>query len=150
MKSRNPKYCKYSVADYFNTSVRQKVYYHYTFLQATDCLHALQCHTSVLLPGGGYASHTDAHDVAILVMKGYIESLGERVGPMSVLFFPAGHPHDMHNPTNELAEYLVFEFHGNHPPPVKRKKRSLWDKMKDPRAWKDKLAELKNRITIAL
>jgi hypothetical protein len=106
----------------------------------------LKCHTSVVLPGGGYAAHADAHDVAIITLKGEIEVLGEKIAPYSVLFFAAGQLHDMKNSGTANAEYLVFEFHGNHPAPVKRKKRSLWEKMQDPKAWRDKIEEIKRLI----
>ncbi len=140
-------YGKHTVADYYNDKRTEKLFYTSRVFQApTNCLHALQCHTSVVLPGGGYASHMDAHDVAIVLLKGEIETLNERVGPNSVIFFPAGQLHDMHNPTQENAEYLVFEFHGNHPPPVKRKRKTLWDKMKDPKSWRNKFSEITNRF----
>ena len=140
-------YGKYTVSDYFITGNSEKKFStKLVFQQATDSLNALQCHTSVVLPGGGYASHTDAHDVAIVMLEGQIEVLGEQVRPNSVLFFPAGQSHDMHKPTEEIAKYLVFEFHGNHAPPVKRKRKSLWKKMKDPKSWKNKFSEIKNRL----
>jgi mannose-6-phosphate isomerase-like protein (cupin superfamily) len=142
------RYRKYSISDVIKVDTSGKKFIAtQIFLQRTDCLHALQCHTSVVQPGGGYASHADAHDVVIITLRGTIACLGEQVGPFSVLFFPAGQSHDMHNPTLETAEYLVFEFHGNHPPPVRRKKRTMWQKMKDPKSWRNKFGELKTRLT---
>jgi mannose-6-phosphate isomerase-like protein (cupin superfamily) len=144
---RKLKYGKYSTADYFNSVSAEKLFFtQHVFQAPTDCLHALQCHTSTILPGGGYEAHSDAHDVAIVVLKGEVETLNTRVGPNSVLFFPAGHLHDMRNPTEQIAEYLVFEFHGNHPPPVKRKRKTLLEKMKDPKSWKNKFSEIRNRF----
>lgn len=142
-------YGKYDTAKHFGGRGSEKLFYTNLLFQGpTDCLFGLQCHTSVVLPGGGYGAHTDAHDVAIITLKGQIESMEERIDPMTVLFFPAGQLHDMHNPGTEPAEYLVFEFHGNHAPPARRKRRTLWQKMWDRKAWKDKITELKSRFLI--
>ena len=141
-------YGKYDTAAYFVVKGSEKLFYtNLLFQSPTDCLQALQCHTSVVLPGGGYGAHIDAHDVAIITLKGRIESMGEQIDPMTVLFFPAGQLHDMRNPGSEPAEYLVFEFHGNHAPPVKRKRRTLWQKLWDRKAWKDKIEEFKSRFS---
>ena len=42
-----------------------------------------------------------------------METLGQRVGPHSVIFCPAGEPHGIRNPGEVVAKYIVFEFHGN-------------------------------------
>ncbi|MFC1703199.1 cupin domain-containing protein [Candidatus Omnitrophota bacterium] len=78
----------------------------------TAYLHKLQCHTSVVEPGAGYAPHSDPYDVAIIVFEGEVETLGECVGPYSVIFYPAGEPHGLRNPGRQIAKYVVFEFHG--------------------------------------
>lgn len=77
----------------------------------TGCLGRLHSHVSVVMPGGGYASHVDAHDVALVVLSGRIETLGEVVGPRGVVYCGAGTPHGLRNPGDEPARYLVFEFH---------------------------------------
>jgi mannose-6-phosphate isomerase-like protein (cupin superfamily) len=77
----------------------------------TAYVRKLQCHKSTLTPGAGYDPHIDAYDVAIVVFEGEVETLGERVGPHGVIFYPGGEPHGMHNPGNVVAKYLVFEFH---------------------------------------
>src|SRR4029453_2721240 len=46
----------------------------------TPYLRKLHAHVTVLSPGGGYAPHVDAHDVGIIVLRGTVETLGERVG----------------------------------------------------------------------
>jgi len=79
----------------------------------TSSLRKLHCHASTLLPGAGYPSHADAHDVAIVVLEGEIETLGERVGPCGVIFYLAGESHGMSNPGQSRARYVVFEFHGD-------------------------------------
>lgn len=86
---------------------------HLMFEGSTPYLRKLHCHTSTLTPSAGYAPHIDAHDVGIIVLEGEVEILGERVGPHSVIFCPAGQPHGIRNPGEVVAKYIVFEFHGN-------------------------------------
>jgi mannose-6-phosphate isomerase-like protein (cupin superfamily) len=76
----------------------------------TGCLRRLQCHVSTLTPEAGYAPHVDAYDVAIVVMEGEVETLGERVKPHGVIFYPAGEPHGIRNTGHATAKYVVFEF----------------------------------------
>ena len=78
----------------------------------TASLRKLHGHASQLLPGAGYEAHVDAHDVAIVVLEGEVETLGERVKPFGVIFYPAGQSHGMTNPGATPARYVVFEFHG--------------------------------------
>lgn len=77
----------------------------------TQYLRKLHCHTSCVVPGGGYPDHVDKHDVAILVWEGECDVLGERVAPGSIVFLAAGEPHGIHNPGTTNALYTVFEFH---------------------------------------
>lgn len=79
----------------------------------TAYLQKLHCHVSTLTPGAGYDPHIDAHDVAVIVLEGEVETLGERVGPCGVIFYRAGDPHGIRNPGEATARYLVFEFHGS-------------------------------------
>jgi quercetin dioxygenase-like cupin family protein len=76
----------------------------------THLLGRLQCHASRLEPGAGYAPHVDAHDVAILVLSGRVETLGQEVGPLGVIYHSAGQKHGMRNTGRAPAHYLVFEF----------------------------------------
>ncbi len=78
----------------------------------TAYLQKLHCHVSTLSPGASYDSHVDAYDVAIVVLEGEVETLGERVRPHGVIFYRAGDSHAMRNPKEARARYLVFEFHG--------------------------------------
>lgn len=83
------------------------------FEGSTAYLRKLHCHTSTLTPSAGYEPHIDSHDVGIILLEGEVEILGERVGPYSVIFCPAGEPHGIRNPGETVAKYIVFEFHGN-------------------------------------
>ena len=84
---------------------------HLVFEGPTAYLRKLHCHTSTLTPGAGYDSHIDDYDVAIIVLEGEVETLGQHVGPHSVIFYRAGEPHGMRNPGKLIAKYVVFEFH---------------------------------------
>ena len=81
------------------------------FEKPTGWLGKLHCHTTRLEPGAGYAAHVDAYDVAIVTLSGTVETLGEKVGPFSVIYYAAGQKHGMRNIGDEPAHYLVFEFH---------------------------------------
>ena len=61
----------------------------------------------------GYEPHVDAYDVAIIVLEGEVETLGQRAAAHSVIFYPAGSSHGMRNPGQSLARYIVLEFHGS-------------------------------------
>ena len=79
--------------------------------QTTAYLDKLHAHLTTMQPGAGYAPHIDAHDVAIVVLSGQVETLGQIVKPHGVIFYAAGQPHGLRNIGAEPAEYLVFEFH---------------------------------------
>lgn len=81
------------------------------FEQATRGLGKLHAHLTTMQPGAGYAPHVDAYDVAILVLTGEVETLGERVRPLGIIYYSAGEPHGMRNVGETPATYLVFEFH---------------------------------------
>lgn len=116
------------------------------FAAPTAYLRILQCHTSSLTPGAGYDPHIDAYDVAIVVLEGEVETLGERVVPHNVIFYPAGEPHGMRNPGSTVARYIVFEFHGSQRNPENTKaishRVSRIRKLRDPQAIKAKLKRL--------
>ena len=80
----------------------------------TNTLNKLQCHTSILQPGKGYPPHRDSYDVVIIVLEGVIQTLDSRIGPFGVIYYPAGSKHGMFNPSDDIARYIVFEFHSNH------------------------------------
>jgi quercetin dioxygenase-like cupin family protein len=114
----------------------------------TECLRKLQAHVSTLAPGAGYPPHVDAYDVAIIVLEGEVETLGQRVTPHGVIFYAAGEAHGLSNPGVTPARYLVLEFHGSrtalkqalpNPP-------SLLRKIADPHRWKRKLQQLARRL----
>jgi redox-sensitive bicupin YhaK (pirin superfamily) len=78
----------------------------------TMFLGKLHAHVTTLQPGAGYAPHVDGYDVAILTLAGTVETVGQRVDPLSVIYYGAGEPHGMCNVGAAVARYLVFEFHG--------------------------------------
>lgn len=92
------------------------------FQGPTPYLRKLHCHATVLEPGGGYEPHVDRHDVAILMLEGECETLGQRLRPHGVAFYGAGESHGMRNPTDTNVYYVVFEFHGSYKP-------SAWTRM---------------------
>ncbi|MGB6680380.1 MAG: glycosyltransferase, partial [Candidatus Bathyarchaeia archaeon] len=73
----------------------------------------LHCHITTMQPGAGYAPHADSYDVAILLLEGTVETLGQRVSSQAVIFYAAGEPHGIKNIGDIPACYLVFEFHRN-------------------------------------
>lgn len=78
----------------------------------TAYLTKLHAHVTTLEPGGGYEPHDDPYDVAIVLLEGAVETQGERVQPVGVMFHPAGEPHGIRNVGSAAARYVVFEFHG--------------------------------------
>jgi|SRR5579864_626693 len=119
------------------------------FAGPTAYLRTLHCHVSTLKPGAGYEPHVDAYDIAIVVLEGECETLGERVRPYGVIFCPAGEPHGMRNLGGETAKYIVFEFHGSQtaladalPSPAP----SLLVRITDPRRWARMLKRLVRRV----
>lgn len=89
----------------------------------TSYLGRLHAHVTTLQPGGGYAPHVDAYDVAIVTLSGTVETLSQQVDPLSVIYCGAGEPHGMRNIGTGPARYLVFELHApgvdafpSHPP----------------------------------
>jgi mannose-6-phosphate isomerase-like protein (cupin superfamily) len=93
------------------------------FEGSTRHLRKLHCHATTLEPGGGYAEHVDAHDVAIVMLAGEGESLGQRFRPHDVVYYAAGEPHGMYNPGTVDAHYVVFEFHGDYRPTFRSRAR---------------------------
>ena len=87
----------------------------------TRHLRKLHCHVTTLQPGSGYPPHVDAYDVAILTLRGTVETLGRQVGPNSVIFYAGGEPHGMENVGTSPAIYVVFEFHGSNSPLLGKK-----------------------------
>ena len=81
------------------------------FESQTRYLGKLHCHLSILRAGAGYAEHADDYDVAIIVLEGEVQTLGNVYGPYSVIYYARGEPHGMHNPGSFDARYIVFEFH---------------------------------------
>jgi quercetin dioxygenase-like cupin family protein len=115
---------------------------------ATGCLRTLHGHVSTLAPGAGYDPHVDPYDVALILLEGSIETLGERVKPHAVIFYPAGRPHGLRNVGDTAARYVVFEFHGMKQPSTAAGglARRLSSKFVEPDYWKKRFRRLGNSI----
>jgi quercetin dioxygenase-like cupin family protein len=100
-------------------------------------LEKLHAHFSCLAPGAGNAPHVDAYDVAIVVLDGEVETLGQRVRPHGIIHFASGEPHGMQNPSARPARYLVFEFHRRVP---------LLRKLADAERWRRRLNSVWARL----
>ncbi len=98
------------------------------FQQATQLLGKLHAHLTTLQPGAGYEPHADPYDVAIVLLSGEVETLGERVRPLGLVYYSAGEMHGMRNVGTTAATYLVFEFHS--PNSVTLRQRKLEEKRK--------------------
>lgn len=114
------------------------------FSGATPNLSKLSGHVSTMPPGAGYEPHADAYDVAIVTLEGEIETLGETVGPNSVIFYPAGQPHGMRNAGSTPAKYVVFEFHSARiaADNATHTEATLLAKVTDPVRWKRRIKQL--------
>jgi quercetin dioxygenase-like cupin family protein len=77
----------------------------------TSLLKKLHVHVTDLAPGAGYPPHRDPYDVAIVVLSGTVETLGQTVAGPGVVYYAANELHGMTNVGKEPARYLVFEFH---------------------------------------
>jgi quercetin dioxygenase-like cupin family protein len=95
-----------------NLDAQQGFRTHLIFEGPTAHLGKLHCHISTLGPGASYEPHIDPYDVAIIVLEGELETLGQTLMSCGVIYYPAGEPHGMSNPGQEMAKYVVFEFHG--------------------------------------
>lgn len=76
----------------------------------TNFLGRLQAHLTEMEPGGGYDSHSDRYDVAIVVLSGRLDTGAEVLEPVDVAYYAAGVPHGLRNIGEDVARYLVLEF----------------------------------------
>jgi uncharacterized cupin superfamily protein len=113
------------------------------FQQATHCLGKLHAHLTILQPGGGYEPHADAYDVAIVLLSGEVETIGQRVTPLGIIYYSAGELHGMRNVGSAPATYLVFEFHS--PAAVTSKLQNEEQRRKKLEARQARLAERERR-----
>jgi mannose-6-phosphate isomerase-like protein (cupin superfamily) len=127
----------YDLSDY--STIEDGYQWNLVFEGPTGCLRKLHCHMSALTAGAGYGQHVDSYDVCIIVLEGEVETLGKRLGRHSVIFHPAGEPHDLRNPGKATARYVVFEFHSRRAATLPEKfsvpHRSLLSKVLDPQCW---------------
>jgi quercetin dioxygenase-like cupin family protein len=78
----------------------------------THFLNKLHVHRSLALPGGGYESHADPHDVMIVLLAGTVRTMGQTMTAPAFFYHPAGSPHGIRALGDAPAEYLVVELHG--------------------------------------
>jgi quercetin dioxygenase-like cupin family protein len=76
----------------------------------TRWLDRLQAHLSIASPAASYPAHADPYDVAIVLIEGAIETLGQRLEAPAVLYHPARAMHGLAAVGDAPARYLVFEF----------------------------------------
>ncbi len=80
----------------------------------THYLRKLHSHRTLIAPGQGYAAHADAYDIGIVLIKGKVETLGQEVEAPAFVYYAAGEIHGLKNVGEQVADYIVFEFHGKH------------------------------------
>lgn len=108
------KHGHFSIFDPYGSSmIKEGFCSQIVFEGPTKYLKKFHCHTSTLTSQAAYDSHIDSYDVAIIMIEGEVETLGKRAKPNSVIFYSAGKPHGMRNPSAATAKYVVFEFHGD-------------------------------------
>jgi mannose-6-phosphate isomerase-like protein (cupin superfamily) len=83
------------------------------FESPTEFLGKLHCHISNLKSGASYEPHIDYYDVMLILLNGKIMTLKNELESNSIIFYHAGEPHGIRNIGSKLAQYIVFEFHGN-------------------------------------
>jgi MoaA/NifB/PqqE/SkfB family radical SAM enzyme/uncharacterized cupin superfamily protein len=135
-KTHSAGVCRFGVLDSrFAGDPKDGYTSHLIFRGPTEYLQKLRCHASALGAGKGYDPHVDRHEVAIIVLEGEVETLGQRVVPHGVILCPAGEPHGMHNPGTKTARYVVFELHGSR---AGRKERLLISVRRRLLGWRSK------------
>jgi mannose-6-phosphate isomerase-like protein (cupin superfamily) len=112
------------------------------FAAATTSLRLLKCHVSTMQPAAGYAVHADPYDVVIVTLEGAVDTIGQRAGSNSVIFYPAGELHGLRNPGQTPAIYVVFEFHSRRITASTSPAPSLLARLVDPQRWRRKLKQV--------
>jgi len=83
--------------------------------QPTATLAEFECHISTLNPAqASHPPHTHPQEELIILRDGtldvHLDGKDTRVGPGSLFFFPANHPHAVQNHGDKPATYFVFNF----------------------------------------
>lgn len=96
------------------------------FRGSTRYLEKLHCHLRTLRHGAEYEPRVNAYDTTILVLRGTVETLGQRVSSPGVVFCSAGERHALRNVADDTpAVCLTFEFHGRREPSAPPLRRRL-------------------------
>lgn len=82
------------------------------FAERTRYLQKLQCHTTIFTPGRGQDSHVDRYDVALVFLRGEVETLGDRTGMHEMALYANGEAHGMRNTGSETVALVALELHG--------------------------------------
>ena len=69
----------------------------------------IRAHYSQLSTDAGYEYHKDHYDILMVLFEGSIEIVNRQVSAPSIIFFASGFPHNIKNPGNVPAKYIVFE-----------------------------------------
>jgi len=80
--------------------------------EPTAFLAELHSHVTDLQPGASYPPHGDDYDVAIVLLQGQIETVGEQLTAPAIAYFARDQLHGMENVGDIPARYVVFELHG--------------------------------------
>jgi mannose-6-phosphate isomerase-like protein (cupin superfamily) len=72
-------------------------------------LERMHTHLTLLGGGKGYTPHADPYDVALVILEGAVETLGQRVEAPALVWYDQGDPHGIRNVGSEVARYVVFE-----------------------------------------
>lgn len=76
----------------------------------TRLLGRLHAHASFARPGVGSDPHEDAHDVAVILLDGTVETTSGRVEAPGIIFHPAGRTHFLRSVGVQPARYIAIEF----------------------------------------
>jgi hypothetical protein len=76
----------------------------------TRLLRRLHVHVTFARPGEGSNPHQDAHDVAVIVLDGTVETTSGRVEAPGIIFHPAGRTHFVRSVGAQPARYAAIEF----------------------------------------
>ena len=84
------------------------------FEQETVYLSKLNSHIVDLQPDANYDLRLHDCDIAVILLSGQITAANETLNAPAIAFFPENELHAIHNTSENVACYRIFEFHGEH------------------------------------